>query len=257
MKRITFALALAATLALAGPASAILYGTPDGDDHPMVGLAVFDVDGTPAWRCSGTLLSPTIFLTAGHCTFGTSGARVWFESEVDDPMYPFSGGTAIDGTPHAHPLYDDFASFPATFDIGVVILDEPVALSEYGSLPTIDQLGSRKSGGQQKLTIVGYGLQGIVPLFSADRERYQGTVRITNLNSALANGYNIHLSSNPSVQNSGGACFGDSGGPAFLGNSLTVVGVGSFVLNQNCVGSGFYFRTDVADAHAWVSSFLD
>jgi secreted trypsin-like serine protease len=257
MKRLALTLALAVTLALAGPASAVLYGAPDGDDHPMVGLAVFDVDGVPAWRCSGTLLSPTVFLTAGHCASGTSGARVWFESVVDDQFYPFSGGTAIDGTPHAHPLYDDFASFPATFDIGVVVLDEPVTLSEYGSLPSVNQLGSRKSGGQQKLTIVGYGLQGVVPLFSADRERYQGTVKITNLTSAYTDGYNIHVSSNPGVPHSGGACFGDSGGPAFLGSGLTIVGVASFVLNQNCVGSGFYVRTDVAEAHEWVSGFLD
>ena len=51
------------------PASAITNGLPDGDNHPYVGLMVaLDEDGVPLWRCSGSLLSPTVFLTAGHCS---------------------------------------------------------------------------------------------------------------------------------------------------------------------------------------------
>jgi len=47
--------------------SRIIFGTVDGNAHPAVGLIVMDVGGQPAFRCSGTFLSPTIFLTAGHC----------------------------------------------------------------------------------------------------------------------------------------------------------------------------------------------
>ena len=48
-------------------ANAIIFGEPDGDAHPYVGLAVFDdVDGNPLWRCSGALIGPDVFLTAGH-----------------------------------------------------------------------------------------------------------------------------------------------------------------------------------------------
>ena len=72
------------TLLTAGPAIAVTDGELDGEGHPHVGLLIFDVGGNPAWRCSGTLLSPTILLTAGHCTFGATGGRVWFEADEDE-----------------------------------------------------------------------------------------------------------------------------------------------------------------------------
>ena len=92
-------------------------GELDGDGHPYVGLMVADdADGNPMWRCSGTLISPTVYLTAGHCTSGASGATVWFESDVEAGIpgngYPFGGPTSVDGTPYTHPMYDDNAFFP-------------------------------------------------------------------------------------------------------------------------------------------------
>src|SRR6187455_2895470 len=67
-----FASALAAASLLiaivAAPASAITHGTLDGDDHPYVGLmTAHAATGEYLWRCSGTLVSPTVFVTAGHC----------------------------------------------------------------------------------------------------------------------------------------------------------------------------------------------
>ena len=80
-------------LALAAPTSAVTNGTPDGDNHPYVGLLIFDVyvpdvGNVPAWRCSGSLISPDVVLTAGHCTDGAVAARVWFDERLIKDEWP-------------------------------------------------------------------------------------------------------------------------------------------------------------------------
>ena len=66
------------------PAAAITGGELDGEGHPNVGLMIAEIDGEPQWRCSGTLIAPTVFLTAGHCVGdGADAARVWFETDLD------------------------------------------------------------------------------------------------------------------------------------------------------------------------------
>src|SRR4026209_1510897 len=83
--------------------------------HPYVGLMVAqDGDGNPLWRCSGTLISPTLFLTAGHCTEAPAKhAEIWFDADVESGSpangYPLTGEAS--GTPFTHPQYDPNAFY--------------------------------------------------------------------------------------------------------------------------------------------------
>ena len=86
---VTF-LVLSVVLASVGAVYGITFGELDGDGHPYVGLVLFFDDAEEyMWRCSGTLLSPTVFLTAGHCTFGTTSAKVMFDTDLSELEYPY------------------------------------------------------------------------------------------------------------------------------------------------------------------------
>jgi hypothetical protein len=157
--------AAAALVATALPATAITDGVPDGDGHPYVGLMVAQKkDGTPLWRCSGTLISPKLFLTAGHCTESPAErVEIWFDADLRDAAannYPNRGDAS--GTPYTHPQYDPDAFY--THDLGVVVLNAPVKMRTYGALPALDVL-DRLSAKDPKLafTAVGYGLQTSYP----------------------------------------------------------------------------------------------
>ena len=123
--RTRFVAALAVLIVAVGfasPAKAVTNGQPDNGAHPYVGLVVFyDAGGTPLHRCSGTMISSTALLTAGHCTFGTASAQVWFDEHVTtDSGYPLTGG--ITGTPHTY-NYNGSLTLPDTGDLGVVVLN--------------------------------------------------------------------------------------------------------------------------------------
>jgi V8-like Glu-specific endopeptidase len=113
------------------PAGAVTDGELDGDGHPGVVLLLMEIGGQPAFRCSATLLSPTVVLTAGHCTNDFpgppySGMRVFTESDVDNGNnnYPFAGPNSVEAVSWAaHPLYETAPFF--VHDVGVVILKAP------------------------------------------------------------------------------------------------------------------------------------
>lgn len=265
-KRITalLSLVLAATLAL--PALGITNGQPDDGEHPYVGLAVFDVGGAPSHRCSASLLTPTVVLTAGHCTDGTSAARIWFDEDVQsNTEYPFSGPTSYDGTPHTNP---DFAigagnGLPgfALRDVGVIVLSEPVPTSvvgEYAQLPAeglVDTLANKTA-----VEIVGYGVQEQIrgagpPVWTGFRIRLKADAELVSGNFVHADEF-IRLTQNPGG-GSGGTCFGDSGGPDLLDDSNTVLAVNSYVTNGNCTGVGYGSRVDIPEVLDWIEGFLD
>ena len=266
--RIFFGFIGAFALLALGPASAVTDGELDGDDHPGVGLLIFDIDGIPAFRCSGTLISPMIMLTAGHCTFdndlpGTggdiTGGRVWFDSTevaIRGKGYPFGGAGAIElDFWVAHP---DFPLAPFFVnDAGIVRLTTSVA-GTYGELPEVDeldQLKTRRGKQNQTFTAVGYGLQQVNPVFvQASLDRMVARPHLIQINvPGFTGDFSLLLSNNHAT---GGTCFGDSGGPNFIGDSNVIGGITSFGINGNCAGTGGVFRVDRQNVLDFINTYL-
>src|SRR3954467_4920921 len=95
-------LAGVAALAVAAPASAITGGSLDGAAHPAVGLLLADRGNGPEQDCSGALVSPTVFVTAAHCTADLASNRVWVNF---DPRYVKGTSTLLTGTAHTDPQW--------------------------------------------------------------------------------------------------------------------------------------------------------
>ncbi len=263
MKKVTVSLLLTLMLVFStiGVASAVTDGELDGEGHPYVGLMVAqDEEGNPLWRCSGTLLSPTLFLTAGHCTEAPAAhVEIWFDSDVESGIpangYPNTGD--VGGTPYTHPQYNPDAFY--LYDLGVVVLDTPMVMDEYGALPELNQLNSLKTRrGKQDITFtaVGYGLQESFPDAASWKENNQRIRMVAHphliqINGGIVGDFSLMLSNNA---HTGGTCFGDSGGPNFIGDSNVVAGVTSFGMNGNCAGTGGVYRVDRADDLDWLYS---
>jgi hypothetical protein len=269
----TFVMVVATLIVLAataGMAAAITNGQPDGNNHPYVGLLVFDAEDdegnvVPTWRCSGALIAPNVVLTAGHCTDGALAARVWFDENVQsNPEYPFSGATSYDGTPYTNPDFcigcgNGLPGF-AVRDVGIVVLSEPVpteVVSENAQLPDaglIDGLPNKTP-----IDLVGYGVQAQIhgggpPVWTGLRVRLFAPSELVSGEFVHSAEY-VRLAMNPGG-GSGGTCFGDSGGPDLLGGTDKVLAVNSYVTNSNCTGVGYSSRVDIPDVLTWINSFL-
>ncbi len=293
MRKTGIAVLIAVVLLLitAVGAYAITNGEPDGGRHPYVGLVVFhDADGVPLWRCSGALLSPTVFLTAGHCTEPPAAAAVvWFDSGYPTPIprgnLPAVPGTSCDGYT-GYPCTGDAAGEPilnpeycpspcgnglprfALRDVGVVLLDSPVPtslVSRYAQLPAeglVDTLRNKSPvdfvgyGVQDQLQIPGSLLPQPPPFYrwAGLRTRFFAPSEMVSGNFVHSSEF-IRLALNPGG-GSGGTCFGDSGGPDLLGGTDTVLAVNSYVTNVNCSGVGYSARVDVPGVLDWILSFV-
>ncbi|MGH2738648.1 MAG: S1 family peptidase, partial [Actinomycetota bacterium] len=223
-------------LVASAPAGAIVYGQFDGNQHPNVGTMVVDIDGDKFSICSGTLIAPDIFLTASHCTAFPEQVletdRVWVSF---DPVFDPVTSTLFPGTTNTHPEFgfSGPGGFSDAHDIAVIELDAPVAGITPAELPTeelLDDLKASKQLKSQTFTAVGYGT-----VRETRKMAWQSILdnneRRFGLQSALAlRPFWLQLSMNQATGDAG-TCFGDSGGPHFLGGvssnllvSITVTG---------------------------------
>src|SRR5918993_1507270 len=261
-------LVLASTMAVAillasGVAQAIINGEPDRgpNAHSYVGALVSvppsgEFKGQRIPLCSGTLISARVFLSAGHCTeFLIKEGLPTYVSF--DPTYKPGASQVISATPYTHPKF----CFPTSEDKGKCSLP-PKRPEIVGALPRDVRyevvVAVLEEG--QRLTTVGYGATGFHlggeppprPVYTDDR--YRGMVRLLTTNNAV--GDQLLKTSGIGIVGGGeGSCFGDSGGPLFMPDQETIVGVTSFGTAPLCKGPAYNQRMDIPQVLKWVRSF--
>ncbi len=241
-----------AFVVLVGSAMAITGGNVDGDGHPAVGALIAEIPGV-GFRplCSGTLVSPTVFLTAGHCTAGLPAlgvTRVWvsFAPQLG-PTNDLAGGSYVTDPGYGHDQAD-------LHDLAVVLLDSPVTDVAPAALPTVGLLDERALRGQL-FTNVGYGSVGRETGGGPARFLYDLQRRVSLAPFSALTRSSLKLQGNLSATGLGGVCFGDSGGPAFLGGSATIAAITSGG-NQACAGPSDAYRLDTVAARRVLGRFV-
>ncbi|MDQ3940316.1 MAG: trypsin-like serine protease [Actinomycetota bacterium] len=257
MLRKSLLVAIATAVLAVTPANAITYGFPDGDAHPNVGAMAQNTRGDGLRQvCSGTLISSTVYLTAAHCTdflrsLGFTTAFVTFDTNFDPRRSKF-----YEGTMHQDPAYP--GSSNDSHDIAVIVFRRPIKGITPAALPTeglFDQMNKDGTLNQSsRFTAVGYGLSerqtgGGNPTYKDFPYRQYSISSFNSLNETW-----LRLSQNPATDD-GGTCFGDSGGPNFIGDSNVIGGI-TITGDAVCRSTNVTYRTDTRSARNFLSQFV-
>lgn len=235
---------------MASPALAITNGHPDANQHPSVGALLADKpysDGTWAY-CSGTLISPTVFLTAAHCRHGKQGtARVTFAAHYKRGDAVYTGRYIPDARfdPQADP-----------YDMAVVVFKSPIPGIKPARLPAAGLLSRMRANGSlrnTKFTPVGYGSLNPTRVARKTKYVYTDTRNETSISYEGLTPSWLKLLPGPG---DGNTCFGDSGGPNFLGNTDLLAATTISGDDSACKTTTFDYRLDSSAAREFLSKFV-
>jgi trypsin len=240
----------------------IIGGTPTGaGSFGNVGAVLTDFNGDgriqpfDEWYCSGSLISPTVFLTAAHCLqFLPAGTQVYvsFSPDLGAKRVSLIAGTSF----HYDPLYGGPQSNP--HDIGVIILAArdtkgitPLELPPAGYLDALNADGGLKG---QFFLNVGYGGDATrtgPPTFTYDGVRKVSKSLFQNLEPSW-----LLLNMNVSKTGEGGDCYGDSGSPKFIDGNTTMALAIVITGDAVCRATDKDYRLDTPSAREFLGQFV-
>jgi len=240
----------------------IINGEPTGDQNfTNVGALLFDFDGNGVITgddalCSGSLIAPTVFLTAAHCvSFLPADAQLYVSFSADlferrrlkviaAEEFHFDPG-------FGHDLGD-------LHDVAVVILPagktngiEPLQLPRAGLL---DDLAAHNGLKDRLFLNVGYGVDATLrgqPGFTFD-----GVRKVSQSPFMALERFWLWLNMNSNATDLGGDCFGDSGSPKFFdGNTRLIVAIVT-TGDAVCRATSKDYRLDTQTARAFLGQFV-
>lgn len=264
---LTMSLVVGCLLFVSPRASAITYGFIANGSFANTGAFMVKApDGQVFPICSGTMITPNVFLTASHCTvfytqdLAPEGYTAYVSLDTLIPFGPLtSNKTNLLAVSHvvSNPNYNQSQSDSG--DIAVLILEKNVRGVTPATLVTcglLSQLSAQNGLQSAVFTNAGYGLQNRVvgggqPFFQ-DLNPVPRMFSFSGFNS-LNGGY-LRLSQNPSTGN-GGTCFGDSGGPNFMdvNGKQTIVSI-TITGDSVCRSTNVAYRLDTRSAQAFLAS---